>query len=299
MRDDEVFHEAMRAEDWTHLAGNGAAARARSVALRRTRYAGIAGATAAVAVGAVVVGGVFGSGAGRPTPASGPVTAVSLASPGSPGTPSGAAATTASQGSGKYPAGTMGAVYERWKTCPDEELRVLNFLPTDPKDLQQRWRDACHRDMATLTALLPGYEITPDLTGMSTPPDDPGHPGAFRDPSFVLPPGYKPTMGPTDYRVVDESGGTTRISICAFGRDDHTKPGQGENVTLPNGLTGWLTLGTDERQGSPLYELYVQDKGRTFYVAAAGVPDFDFTALVTSPKMSALITAAMARPESS
>lgn len=299
MRDEEMFQAAGRAQDWAPLAGTGADARARSVVLRRTRYAGVAGATAAVAVGAVAVAGALGpgNGAGR-----GGASIVA----GSHGTPTAvvsSSAPTAARTTAPVP-GTLGAVYERWKSCPDSELTVVNFLPSDPKDLSQRWRDACHRDMATLTALLPGYDVTPALSGFSGAESEVAkyNPDQLKDPSLVLAPGMVPHMGPNSYRIVGKDGTTREVVIRAYGQDEKIKPLTGEEVTLANGMKGWLTLGTELEieNGQPAvgYELYVLDHGRTFYMSVIRKPQFDFEKLVMSPQFGQLITEALAEPES-
>ncbi|MEY9934994.1 hypothetical protein ABH926_009665 [Catenulispora sp. GP43] len=288
MHDDDIFTGATRTEDWTHLAGTGAAARAKSAGLRRTRYAGIAGVTAAVgavAVGVVAIAGTFGGGAG--SVASGAPVA-RLTSPASPASP----ASSTSQAPAK---GTMGALFEQWKSCPDSELSA------QPADLQQRWRDACRRDMATLTALLPGYDVTPAVASIDLPKGVPVKdylgPEKFNDPSFVIPAGYTPHMGTAAYRIVGKDGVTSTVLIHALGRDDKTKPGTGEAVTLPNGLEAWLVLGTDLPAGGPGYEIYILNHGKTFYMFTTGQPDFDFKSLVMSPQFADMAAKALAAPE--
>jgi hypothetical protein len=299
MPDKDVFVEATRLEDWAHLAGDGASARAKSVGLRRARYAGFAGATAvtaAVAVGVVAIAATFGgsgsSAAVAGTPAEHTPAKVTVTSP-----PASPPTSAKSQAPAK---GTMGALFEQWRNCPDSELVVVNSLPQDPPHLQQAWRDACHRDVATLSALLPGYDVTPAVATIVTPkesnPADGLSPHAFDDPEFVIPTGYVPHMGPAIYRIVTEDGDTTDVFIHALNRDDRTKPATGEAVTLPNGLRAWLTLGTNLSDGHPGYEIYILDKGHTFYMFTGPKPNFDFKALVTSPQFAEMAAQSLAEP---
>lgn len=193
----------------------------------------------------------------------------------------------------------MGALFQQWKSCPDSELSA------DPKDLQQRWRDACHRDVATLSALLPDYDVTPGIAAIEVPknvrPRDVLSPEPFDNPSFVVPAGYTPHMGPSMYRIVDQNGAATKVVIRAYSTDDGTKPATGQAVTLPNGLHGWLTLGTDlDNSGRPGYEIYIMDHGKTFYMftLTPGKPTFDFKAVATSPQFADMAAKALAEPES-
>ena len=299
MSDKDIFIEATRLEDWAHLAGDGAAARAKSVSLRRARYVGFAGvtaATAAVAVGVVAIAGTFG-GSGRSTTilgtSAGAHTTAKVTSP-----PTSPPSSPTSQVPAK---GTMGALFEQWKSCPDSELTVVNTLPQDPPHLQQNWRDACRRDVATLSALLPDYEVTPAVASIGTPKNTNPHdlltPNVFDDPKFVVPAGYTPHMGTAIYRIVDKKGDTSKVYIHALNRDDRTKPATGEEVTLPNGLQAWLTLGTDLTPGRPGYEIYILSKGYTFYMFTNVQPNFDFKTLVTSPQFADMAAKALAEPE--
>lgn len=303
MPDKDVFVEATRLEDWTHLAGDGAAARAKSVSLRRARYAGFAGvtaATAAVAVGIVAIAGTFGgsgsSAAIAGTPAGHTPAKVTVTSPTSPA--SSAPSSPTSQAPAK---GTMGALFQEWKSCPDSELTVVNSLPQDPPHLQQAWRDACRRDVATLSALLPGYEVTPAVSAVMTPkdrvPDDSLTPSAFDDPKFVIPAGYTPHMGAAIYRIANKDGDTSKVFIHALNRPDGGKPANSEAVTLPNGLQAWLTLGTNPAN-TPSYEIYILSKGHTFYMFTTSPPNFDFKTLVMSPQFADMAARALAEPES-
>jgi hypothetical protein len=298
MHDNDIFTSATRAEDWTHLAGTGAAARAESGRLRRRRYAGIGGATAgvaAVAVGVVAIAGTFGGGSAAYTPApAAPTSAVSK--PAAPVTSPAHPASSTSQAPAK---GTMGALFEQWKSCPDSELRA-DAAPGDPADLQQRWRDTCHRTIAALTALLPDYEVTPAVASIGLPKDVPPQdllsPGLFDAPSFIVPPGYTPHMGIATYRVVSKDGASSEVFIHGLGREDKSKPSTGEAVTLPNGLSAWLTLGTALATGQPGYEIYILNQGKTFYAFTLGKPDFDFKSLVTSPQFAEMAAKDLAAP---
>lgn len=294
MPDKDFFTEATRLEAWTHLAGDGAAARARSTGLRRTRYAGIAAGTSAVAVGVVAIAATFGVGAGG----GGAADAGGLGGPALSAGAHGPMTTPTKQAPAK---GTMGALFEQWKTCPDSELTVKNSLPQDPPNLQQAWRDACHRDVATLSALLPDYDVTPAVSGYGLPHGAPANalpPTYFDIPASVIPAGYTPNMGPSLYRIVGKDGVTSKVIIRAYGHDDETKPLTGEAITLPNGLRGWLTLGTDVTKGRPGYEIYILSHGKTFYMYATGQPNYDFKALVTSPQFADMAAEALAEPES-
>ncbi|MBS2550001.1 hypothetical protein KGQ19_24355 [Catenulispora sp. NL8] len=300
MRDEDVFDEAVRTEDWTHLAGSAADARAKSVRLRRTRYAGIAGATTAVAVVAAVVAGSLGAGAagGRAISAT-----PGGAQPVKAATSPKAAAPSSSESPAAPAKGTMGALFEQWKSCPDSELTAVNALPQDPPHLQQAWRDACHRDVATLSALLPDYDVTPAVASIGTPSSvasESINPTSFNDPSFVIPPGYTPHMGPSTYRIADKNGAATEVVIRAYNQNDNTKPANGEQVTLPNGLQGVLVLNDNPAHGQLGYEIYILDKGHTFYmfVMGPGKPNFDFKALATSPQFADMAAKALAEPES-
>jgi hypothetical protein len=293
MRDEEVFEntvfkDTMRAEDWTHLAGNGAAARAKSVGLRRVRYAGVAGATVAVAVGVTAIAGTFGGG-------NSPVQAGSVA------VPTKVASSSPAPSPATSPApvpGTMGAVFEQWKSCPDSELTVEGTLPQDPPHLQQNWRDACRRDIATLSALLPDYDVTPAVSAVKAPATM--NPHVFDNPSFVIPSGDVPNMGPNLYRIVGKDGVTTNVTIRAYNQDDNTKPISGEDITLSNGLKARLTLGTDlQHKGQLGYEIYILSQGKTFYMVSWGShPNFDFKAVATSPQFADLAAKALAEPDS-
>lgn len=306
MSDKDVFIEATRVEHWTHLAGTGAAARARSASLRRTRYAGAAGATAAtaaVAVGVAAIAGAFGGSGGSKITAGTLVTVHPTAKitsrPSSP--PSSPPAGPSSQAPVK---GTMGALFEQWKSCPDVELVVVNELSQDPANLQQARRDACRRDVATLSALLPGYDVTPAVATVGTSTSGPTTvlgPGYFDNPSAVIPPGYTPRMGTATYRIVAKNGVTSKVFIHALDHDDKARPATGAAVTLPNGLQAWLTLGagisTGISKGRPVYEIYILSQGRTFYFFTIDQPNFDFKTLVTSPQFAAMAAEALAEPE--
>lgn len=286
MHDEDVFTEATRVEDWTHLAGSGAEARAQSSRLRRTRYAGIAGATTAAAVAVAAIASTFGPGGADGSTAS---AVTSVTSPASP-------AHTTSQPPAK---GTMGALFQQWKSCPDSQLSAAE------QDLTRRWRDACHRDVATLSALLPDYDVTPAVSGIEVPknvrPADLLAPDLFDHPSFVVPAGYTPQMGPSLYRIADQHGVTTKVVIRAYGHDDQTRPATGQAVTLPNGLHGWLALGTalDDR-GRLGYEIYILDHGKTFsmFTLSGTTMSFDFKAVATSPQFADMAAKALAEPES-
>lgn len=286
MHDNEVFTEAMRPEDWTHLAGTGAAARAKSVRLRRTRYAGIAGGTAAAFVGAAVIAGTLGFGGGS-------------------------AASAASAGPGGAPAKTgpvtMSSLFEWWKTCPDEALTVAGSAPKDLRDLQQAERDACHRDIATLSELLPSYEITPDVASIVHPDGTPLDMPAFENPSYVVPTGYQPHMTPNLYRVVSPDGTTTSLMIRAYKHVD-MKPIGGEQVTLSNGLKATLALGTGfMNKGDKGYGIFILEGDKSFIMTASGnnggkahepTPNFDLKTVVMSPQFASMAAAALAEPES-
>lgn len=299
MRDEEVFNEAVRTESWTHLAGSAADARAKSVRLRRTRYAGIAGATTAVAVVAAVVAGSLGAGdvSSRAVSAApgGAQPAKAASSPkAAPPSPSESSAAPTAPAKG-----TMGALFEQWKSCPDSELTAMNALPQDPPHLQQAWRDACRRDVATLTALLPGYDVSPAVASVGVPPGDHTLPTVFNDPAYVIPPGFTPHMGPSIYRIAGKGGVTSEVVIRAYNHDDNTKPANGEPVTLPNGLKGVLVQGTPIPGNHLTYEIYILDKGHTFYMFLMGdKPNFDFKALATSPQFADMAAKALAEPES-
>ena len=284
MRDNEPFTEAMRPEDWTHLAGTGAAARAKSIGLRRTRYAGIAGGTAAAVLGAAALVGTLGFGGGA---------AASAASGATP-TKSGPV--------------TMATDFEKWKTCPDSELTVANLLPSDPADLQQRWRDACHRYEGTLSALLPSYEVTPDMSRITQPEGSNPDWRDYENPAYVVPAGYTPHMGPNLYRVVSSDGSITSVTIRAYIRVD-MKPISGEQVTLPNGMKATLGLGTTDfmTKGDKDYGIFILDGSKSFVMSASGseigktykpTPNFDFKALVMSPQFAQMVTQSLAEPES-
>lgn len=299
MPDKDVFVEATRLEDWTHLAGNGAAARAKSVSLRRARYAGYAGATAAtaaVAVGVVAIAGTFGGSGGSAVIAGKPAKTHTPAKVTSPPT---SPAPTTSQPPAE---GTMGALFEQWKSCPDSELTVVNTMSQDPPHLQLNWRDACHRNVATLSELLPDYQVTPGVASIVTPKDaSPGDiftPNVFDDPKFVIPAGYEPHMGTALYRVVAKDGDTTKVYIHGVNRVDGGKPPNSEAVTLPNGLQAWLALDAKLADGQPGCEIYILDKGHTFYMLTAAQPNFDFKKLVTSPQFADMAAKALAEPES-
>ncbi|MEZ0108541.1 hypothetical protein ABH920_002542 [Catenulispora sp. EB89] len=285
MLDNEVFIEATRPEDWTHLAGTGAAARAKSVGLRRTRHAGIAGGTAAAVVGAAVIVGTLGFGGS------------SAASPASSGS---------STKSGPV---TMADVFARWKTCPDSELTVAASAPKDLRDQQQAERDACRRYEGALSALLPTYEITPDISFFSQPsgsnPDWPD----YENPAFVVPAGYMPHMTPNLYRVVSSDGSISSVMIRAYRRVD-MKPISGEQVTLPNGMKATLGLGTGDfmNKGDKGYGIFILDGTKSFLMTASAgdigkpssksSPNFDFKALVMTPQFAHLVTQSLAEPES-
>lgn len=296
MYDEEAFKNAARVEDWTALAGSAATARAKSAGLRRTRYAGIVGVTAAVTVGAAAIAGTFGTGSAdgsAVSPGAGRGPAAVASSTPAP------ARTTSSATPRVYAKGTMGELFQQWKSCPDAEMRAERVLPEDPKDLQQRWRDACRRNMSTLSAMLPGYDVTPGVIGINTPGLHPTYtPDKFDDPSFVIPAGYTPHMGPNVFRTVGPDGTTSSLLIRAYGRDDNTRPATGEEVTLPNGLKGRLTLGTELQPGENGYELYILDHGKTFYTVSWKKPNFDFKALVMSPQFADMAARALAAPES-
>ncbi|WP_194926007.1 hypothetical protein [Catenulispora pinisilvae] len=306
MRDEEVFNEAVRTEDWTHLAGSAADARAKSVRLRRTRYAGIAGATTAVAVVAAVVAGSlgFGDAGGRAVSATpGGARPAKVASSSKAAAPSSSESSASSAAPTAPAKGTMGALFEQWKSCPDSELTVVNALPQDPPHLQQAWRDACRRDVATLSGLLPDYDVTPAVASIGTPATVAGeslNPTLFNDPSFVIPPGFTPHMGPSSYRIEGKDGVASEVVIRAYNHDDNTKPAGGEQVTLPNGLKGVLVLGTPVQGNHINYEIYILDKGQTFYMflLSPGKPNFDFKALATSPQFAGMAAKALAEPES-
>jgi|GEM_PF-4532283 len=299
MPDKDAFIEATRLEDWKHLAGDGAAARAKSVRLRRARYAGFAGVTAvtaAVAVGIAAIASTFGGSGGSAaiagTPAGHTPAKVTVTSSASP--PSSAPSSATSHAPAK---GTMGALFEEWKSCPDSELTVVNTLAQDPPHLEANWRDACRRDVATLSALLPGYEVTPAVASIATPKETNLSPYAFDDPKFVVPAGYTPHMGTAVYRIVNKDGATTKVYIHALNRVDGSKPATGEAVTLPNGLQAWLTLGTNLAAGQPGCEIYILSKGHTFYMLTSAQPNFDFKKLVTSPQFADMTAKALADPE--
>ncbi|WP_194908849.1 hypothetical protein [Catenulispora rubra] len=289
MLDNEVFTEAMRPEDWTHLAGNGAAARAKSVGLRRTRYAGIVGGTAAAVVGAAVIAGTLGLGLGGGS-------AASAASPAASGTPT------------KSGPVTMAEVFAQWKTCPDSQLTVANLGPTDPADLQQRWRDACHRYEGTLSALLPSYEVTPDMASISQPGGSNPDWRDYENPAYVVPAGYTPHMNPNLYRVVSSDGSITSVMIRASRYVD-IKPISGEQVTLSNGLKATLGLGSTDflKKGDKGYGIFILDGSKSFLMTASGslvgtastpTPNFDFKTLVMSPQFAQMVTQSLAEPES-
>lgn len=291
MRDDEVFDEVMRSEDWTYLAGTGAAARARSVGLRRTRYAGIAGGTVAAVVGAAVIAGTFGIGIGGVGGAGG--STVSAAS--------GGVSTTVPS-----PV-TMNAVFQQWKTCPDSELTVAPTAPKDLRDHQQSLRDACRRDIAALSALLPTYDVTPDVAGIEHPSGTPLTMRDFENPAFLVPAGYKPYMSPNLFRVVGTNGTTSSVMIRAYRHADDFKPMSGERVTLSNGLQATLTLGTDlSNKGDKGYGIFIASGGKSFVMTAAGStgsaagqkPNFDFKTVAMSPQFADLVAEALAEPES-
>ncbi|MEY9858644.1 hypothetical protein ABH935_004259 [Catenulispora sp. GAS73] len=283
MLDNEVFTEAMRPEDWTHLAGTGAAARAKSVGLRRTRYAGIAGGTAAAVVGAAVIAGTLGFGGG------------SAASP------------TSGADTTKSGPVTMASIFAQWKTCPDSELTVVNLFPGDPADLQQRWRDACHRYEGTLSALLPSYEVTPDMGSIKQPEGSNPDWRDYENPAYVVPAGYTPHMNPNIYRVVSSDGSITSVMIRAYRRVD-MKPLSGEQVTLPNGMKATLGLGAGDflNKGDKGYGIFILDGTKSFLMTAGGssigktskpTPNFDFKTLVMSPQFAQMVTQALAEPE--
>lgn len=286
MRDNELFTEAMRPEDWTHLAGTGAAARAKSIGLRRTRYAGIAGGTAAAVAGAAVIAGTFGFGFGSGSAAS----AASGATP----TKSGPV--------------TMATVFERWKTCPASELTVAASAPKDLRDKQQADRDACRRYEGTLSALLPSYEVTPDMGVISQPDGSNPDWRDYENPAYVVPSGYTPHMSPNLYRVVSSDGSITPLMIRAYSRVD-MKPISGEQVTLPNGLKATLGLGTTDfmNKGDKGYGIFILDGSKSFVMTAGGseigktskpTPNFDFKTLVMSPQFAQMVTQSLGEPES-
>ena len=284
MLDHEVFTEAMRPEDWTHLAGTGAAARAKSVGLRRTRYAGIAGGTVAAVAGAAVIAGTLGFGGSS---------SAALAS--------GADSTT----SGPV---TMASVFAHWKTCPDAELTVVNLLPTDPADLQQRWRDACHRYEGTLSALLPSYEVTPDMGSIKQPDGSNPDWRNYENPAYVVPAGYTPQMSPNLYRIVSSDGSITSVMIRAYRRVD-MRPIGGEQVDLLNGMKATLGLGVTDfmNKGDKGFGIFILDGTKSFVMTAGGsslgktfkpTPNFDFKTLVMSRQFAQMVTQALAEPES-
>lgn len=283
MHDHEAFTEALRPEDWTHLAGTGAAARAKSVGLRRTRYAGIAGGTAAAVAGAVILAGTLGFGGGA---------AVSAAS------------NSSSTKSGPV---TMADVFQQWKTCPTSELTVASTAPKDLRDQQQAERDACRRYIGALSELLPGYEITPDVASISHPDGTPLDMNAFENPRYVVPAGYKPHMIPNLYRVVSPDGTTTSVMIRAYNRVD-MKPLSGQQITLSNGLKATLALGTDFlNKGDKGYGAFILDNGKSFLMSVGGSgsgksfkpePNFDLKALVVTPQFANMAAASMAEPDS-
>lgn len=285
MLDEDVFTEATRLEDWVHLAGTGPAARARSVGLRRTRHLGIAGTTAAAAVGAAVIVGTFGIGVGR-----------SSATPAAAGPAAAKSAPSTSQGA------AMSTYFERWKSCPDSELTVASTAPPDLIAQQQALRDACHRYTSALSALLPGYEIVPDVANVGYAPGRAHNPQDFENPAFVVPPGDVPHMSPNDFRVVGKDGATTWVHVRASNRDEDMKPISGEQVALHNGLKATLTLGTGVRtKDDKGYEIYILWEGKTFSMSAASSgpkPGFDFKALVMSPQFADMVAQALAEPES-
>jgi hypothetical protein len=175
----------------------------------------------------------------------------------------------------------------------------VTLLPGDPPDLQQRWRDACRRDITTLYALLPGYEITPDVTGIAHPHGSLLDMGKFEDPAYVVPDGYTPQMGPNLYRVVARNGTVTSVTIRASSRDNPAKPISGEEVTLPYGLTATLAVNSDIRKKNDTgCEIYVRSGEKTFVMVSPAHPNFDFRAVATSARFAQLITQALAAPES-
>lgn len=250
---------------------------------RRRRVARAVGGTAAVlavGVGIAAVSGRFGTDSPALTTA-GQV----AAQPGSAAAPA--------------PTTTMGEIFRQWAQCPDSALTIVASVPGDPPDLQQRLRDACRRDVATLSALLPGYEITPDVTNIVVPHGSPLDMGKFENPAYVVPAGYLPQMGPNLYRVVARNGDVTSVTIRASSRDNPAKPISGEEVTLPFGRTATLAVNSDiHKKNDPGCEIYVKSGGNTFFMESPANPNFDFRTVVTSAKFASLITQALASPES-
>jgi len=263
------------------LAADGVSAGRRLWRRRRmVRAVGGTAAALAVGVGVATASAVFGA----DSPA--------LTAAGQVSAPPGSATTPA-------PPTTMGEIFQQWAHCPDSALTVVNLLPGDPPDLQQRWRDACRRDITTLSALLPGYEITPDVTDIAHSGNSPLDMGKFENPAYVVPAGDTPLMGPNLYRVVARNGDVTSVTIRASSRDNLAKPTSGKQVTLPGGLTATLAVRSGNREKNDTgCEIYVKNGNKTFVMLSPANPNFDFQAVATSAPFAQLIAQALAAPES-
>ncbi|MFL6111276.1 MAG: hypothetical protein ACJ786_07980, partial [Catenulispora sp.] len=172
-----ALRHAIRAEEWTHLAGTGADARGRSHRMRRTRYAATAGTALAVTGVAALVASTFGGGG---SPEASPVAGATHTSgaPAAPHVPAKtlsqgttAPTTPAAPATSAASKNTMASYYDKWKTCPVENLTVGPIPPgvSAPATSTEVWVDACNRIVRTLTALRPNADVSPGPSGWRVP----------------------------------------------------------------------------------------------------------------------------------
>jgi hypothetical protein len=309
-----ALRHAARAEQWAHLAGTGAAARVRSERMRRTRYAVTAGSALAVTGVAVLVASAFGGG-GTPRQASPDAAGTRTTAPAGPRdqhdphnqhgpakapATSATTATTTTTAAGKR---TMAYYYDRWKTCPDSDLTV-NQPSGDvhlPATSSKVWRDACHRMVATLSALNPGADVSPAPAWWQHLPDPRHNMAHILGRNDPVPGEAIPGIGPAVYRIEDAKG-TVVLAFHAYDYHESDPWDGGTQVDMVEGLRAWLVPpkagATGEAGGG---EFYVENaKNADAYVllmeAPAGYTADDFKALVTNPTFEHMMAANLAEP---
>lgn len=293
-----AMHHVVRAEEWALLSGTGAAARGRSRRMRRTRYAATAGSAVAVTGVAVLVASTFGGGGSTVAAPAGGVTHHTTSAPVAAHVPQAPAKTTASQP-------TMGTVYyDKWKTCPVENLTVGQNPPgvTLPSTSTKVWLDACHRMVSSLSALNPGADVSPATDGwvgknIRTLPPPPGVLG--RD--APVPADLSPTMGPAMYRIEDAKG-TVVLAFHSSGAHESDKPARSVPVAMVDGLRAWIAF-PDPKVAGAMGEFYVTKAdgqgGDAYALLMSAPPTFtadDFKALVTAPGFEQMMAGNLAEP---
>lgn len=286
--------------------------------MRRTRYVAAAGSAVAVTGVAVLVASAFGGG-GTPERASPDAAGTRTSAPANAHDPhdpriahdphssaqpparTGTPQTPATSAAGKR---TMSYYYDQWKNCPDSELTVKVQPSGDvhlPLTSSQVWRDACHRMVATLSALNPGADVSPAPSSWQHLPDPKymAHMPGRNDPA---PGDAIPSMGPAMYRIEDAKG-TVVLSFHSYDFHESDPWDGATQVNMSNGLRAWLVppkqVGANGEFGGG--EFYVENaKNADAYVllmqAPAGYTADDFKALVTNPAFEQLMAANLAEP---